>query len=311
MMDYPELSTSESPQERKLREARVQGIINTGLFCNIILATTKVTFGIVGHSRALLADGVNSTSDIVYYIVVKIFTKLAGKPADSEHPYGHHQMESIAAVVVGAFVITTGIALFWDSVNTSYEIFKGQHHIGAPIEIYTLIVASVTILLKIFLFVYTRNIGKKTENAAVIALAYDHRNDIFSSAGAAVGITLGWLGFIWADPVAGAVVALIILRTGIFILRESSNELMDTVPSEALNKKIRSAVSEIPDIKSIEELTAHRFGPYFVINITIGIEGSLSVKQGDQIATDVENRIDKSITMVRKVYVHYHPVKRI
>jgi cation diffusion facilitator family transporter len=310
-MDYPELTSSDSPQMRREREERIQGIINTGLVCNIFLAIIKVTFGIFGHSRALLADGVNSTSDIVYYIVVKIFTKIAGKPADSEHPYGHHQMERIAAVVVGAFVITTRVPLFWDSIKTSYEIFTGNHPPGASIEIYTLIVASVTILLKIFLFIYTRNIGKKTENAAVIALAYDHRNDIFSSTGAAVGITLGWLGFIWADPVAGAVVALIILRTGIFILRESSNELMDTVPGDTLNKKVRSAVSAIPDVKSIEELTAHRFGPYFVINITIGIEGSLSVKQGDQIATDVENRIDQSISMVRKVYVHYHPVKRI
>jgi cation diffusion facilitator family transporter len=310
-MDYPELTTPESPLERKDREQQIQGIINTGLFCNIFLAIIKVSFGILGHSRALLADGVNSTSDIVYYIVVKIFTRLAGKPPDSEHPYGHHQMESIAAVVVGAFVITTGIALFWDSVNTSYEIFTGKHAAGSSIEIYTLIVALVTILLKIFLFIYTKNIGKKTENAAVIALAYDHRNDIFSSAGAAVGITLGWFGFIWADPAAGALVALIILRTGIFILRESSNELMDTIPGEALNKKIRAVVSGIHEVKSIEELTAHRFGPYFVINITIGIEGSLSVKQGDQIATEVENKIDKAITMVRRVYVHYHPMKKI
>jgi cation diffusion facilitator family transporter len=308
-MDSNEFINLENKMEQNTREQRVQGIINTGLIANIFLAIIKVSIGIVGHSRALLADGVNSTSDIVYYIVVKIFTKLAGKPADSEHPYGHHQMESIAAVVVGAFVVTTGIGLFWDSINTSWEIFSGKHTDGAPIEIYTLFVAFFTIILKIFLFIYTKAIGKKTENAAVMALAYDHRNDIFSSGGAAIGITLGWLGFVWADPLAGAVVALIILRTGIQILRESSDELMDTVPGETLNKKIRSVVCNISGVKTIEELSAHRFGPYFVINITIGIDGNLSVKQGDSIATEVEKKIDKAISPVRKVYVHYHPAK--
>lgn len=308
-MDPKELIDLENKMENTTREQRVQGIINTGLVANIFLAIIKVSLGILGHSRALLADGVNSTSDIVYYIVVKIFTKLAGKPADKEHPFGHHQMESIAAVVVGAFVVTTGIGLFWDSINTFWEIFSGKHTNGAPIEIYTLFVALFTIILKIFLFIYSKAIGKKTENAAVMALAYDHRNDIFSSGGAAIGITLGWMGFVWADPLAGAVVALIILRTGIYILRESSDELMDTVPGETLNKKVRSVVSNISGVKTIEELSAHRFGPYFVINITIGIDGNLSVKQGDSIATEVEKKIDKAISPVRKVYVHYHPAK--
>jgi cation diffusion facilitator family transporter len=304
------LSNSDhSPAEYTARERSVQGIINLGLICNVFLAILKVSIGIIGHSRALLADGINSTSDIVYYIVVKIFTRMAGQPADPEHPYGHHQMESIAAVVVGAFVVTTGVAVFWDSINTLYEIFSATHKTPVTIEIYTLAVALFTIALKIFLFIYTSRIGKRTENAAVLALAFDHRNDIIASSGAAIGITLGWFGYVWADPIAGAIVALVVLRTGIHILRESSAELMDTVPGEALGKTIRGIVSRIPQIITIEELSAHRFGPYFVINITVGIDGALSVEQGDRIATEVENRIDKEINLVRKVYVHYHPAK--
>src|SRR5450830_549023 len=88
-------------------------IINVGLAANAALALLKTSIGILGHSDALLADGINSTSDVVYYIVVKIFMRLADKPADAEHPYGHRQLESVAALVVGAFVITTGIAIFW------------------------------------------------------------------------------------------------------------------------------------------------------------------------------------------------------
>ena len=98
-----------------------QMVVNLGLIWNIALAAGKTTMGIVGHSTALLADGVNSTSDVAYYIVVKIFMKMAGQPPDPEHPYGHRQMESIAALIVGAFVMTTAIAIFWTAVNNVFR----------------------------------------------------------------------------------------------------------------------------------------------------------------------------------------------
>jgi divalent metal cation (Fe/Co/Zn/Cd) transporter len=102
-------------------------------------------------------------------------------------------------------------------------------------------------------------------------------------------------------------VALLILRTGIGILRQSSDDLMDSVPSHFLDRKIRSILENIPEIRSIEEIHAHRFGPYFVINLTIGIDGALDVHNGDAIATRVEQLLAQRIEMVRRVYVHYHP----
>jgi cation diffusion facilitator family transporter len=96
--------------------------VNLGLFSNILLSALKTSIGIIGHSPALLADGINSTSDVVYYIAVKIFMKQANKPADKEHPYGHRQLESISAIVVGAFILTTGIAIFWESISKVYDL---------------------------------------------------------------------------------------------------------------------------------------------------------------------------------------------
>lgn len=289
------------------REIIINKVINLGLFSNLLLAILKIAVGIMGNSRALLADGINSTSDVINYIVVKIFSRLSTQPADQEHPYGHHQMESISAVVVGAFVITTAIAIFWDSVNRAFELLTNQEVAEPSMQIFTLLTALFTVIYKIILYFYTASVGKKTVNTAVLALAYDHRNDVIASAGVAVGITMGWLGYGWADPLAGAIVALIILKTGIEILRESSEELMDTVPGELLDKQIRNIVANVHGINSIEEISAHRFGPYLVINITICIEGSLTVKEGDSIATEVEKRIDKEIELVQRVYVHYHP----
>jgi cation diffusion facilitator family transporter len=137
--------------------------------------------GIIGHSRALLADGINSTSDVAYYIVVKIFTKLAAKPADREHPYGHHQFESIAAVVVGAFVITTAIAIFWDSINAVYHLYTEGGEDGGRLRLFSMVTACGTIAVKTALFLMTRSAARTTGNTSLMALALDHRNDIFYS----------------------------------------------------------------------------------------------------------------------------------
>jgi cation diffusion facilitator family transporter len=243
---------------------------------------------------------------VAYYVVVSIFVRLANKPADDEHPYGHSQLESIGAVVVGSFVITTAVAIFWDAVNTIYELSIGEISYQGASSL-ALWVALFTVLLKIILTIYTQSIGRQTNNASIIALAYDHRNDIFSAGAAVIGITLGRMGYVWVDPLAGAIVSFVILRTGIEILRESTADLMDTVPGKTLKIQIENILKTNKYIKNIDEIHAHRFGPYLVINITVCVDGNLSVTQGDQIATWVEQIIFDNIDAVRRVHVHYHP----
>ena len=280
--------------------------VNLGLAANALLAVLKTSIGILGHSPALLADGVNSTSDVAYGIVVSVFMRLAGKPPDEEHPYGHSQMESIAAVVVGSFVMTTAIAIFWDAVNNVYDLLIGQGDFGGA-SISALWVGALTVVLKLGLTIWTQRIGRQTQNAAVLALAYDHRNDVFSALAATIGILFGRMGYLWVDPLAGALVALIILRTGIEILRESAADLMDTLPGQALAQQITKLLDGIPGVQQVEEIHAHRFGPYLVANVTIGVDGSLSVAAGDEIATQVERILIEQIEYMRRVHVHYHP----
>jgi cation diffusion facilitator family transporter len=290
----------------KLREKQSLQALKIGLGANVFLAVVKTGFGILAHSPALLADGINSTSDVAYYVVVWLFMRVAGKPPDDEHPYGHRQLESIGALVVAAFVITTAIAIFWNSVNVLFDYFTGVGKFSgaSPVALW---VAIITIIIKIILSIYTRRIGNKTSNAALLALASDHRNDIYASSAAAVGILLGRLGYVWVDPLAGALVSLVILHTGIVILRESTYELMDTVPGKALNFQIKSVLDGNYQIKHIDEIKAHRFGPYLVLNITISVDGSISVRDGDEIATKVERNLMENIDFVRSVHVHYHP----
>ncbi|MBD3319702.1 MAG: cation diffusion facilitator family transporter [Chitinivibrionales bacterium] len=307
------ISTPSRPDldDFKARHRQTQRVVNIGLISNAVLAAAKVIAGIIGNSHALLADGINSVSDVVYFVVVKLFVGFSIKPADREHPYGHYQYESIAALVVGAFVITTGIAIFWDAVNTTYELVSGRVASMRPIAGYSLIVACITIAVKIVLLYHAGNVGRRTGNLAVVALARDHRNDIFASTGAASGILCGMFGVQWADPVAGAVVAILVIKTGFSIVADASSDLMDKIPDKFLAEKIDTVAGSVPGVIKIEEIHAHRFGPYLTANITIGVDGSLTVFEGDRIATRVEKTLTGNVDMLRKVYVHFHPAGNV
>ncbi|MBN2443017.1 MAG: cation transporter [Spirochaetales bacterium] len=283
-------------------------VVNLGLGGNILLAILKTLFGIIGHSPALLSDGINSTSDVAYYIIIKIFMVLSGNPPDKEHPYGHHQLESIAAVVVGAFVMTTGIAIFWTSINTVFELVTGTITFPGSNWI-ALFIAGFSIFLKIALYIYTKKTAKKTQNAALTALAYDHGNDILATSAATLGIIIGRIGLPWFDPLASCIVAIIIIRTGIKIIQESSQDLMDAVPSKELAKQIHELLQPIDGVIAVEHIAAHRFGPYIMINLIIGVNGDLTVSEGDDIATRVEQVLYTHLELVRTIYIHYHPAK--
>ena len=272
-------------------------VVTISLLANILLAGLKTTIGVLGHSPALLADGINSTSDVAYSVVVSIFVRMAHKPADDEHPYGHSQLESIGAVVIGSFVIATAIAIFWNTINTIYDFVKGTgiYHGASSAALW---IALFTILAKITLTIYSQRIGKQTRNASILALAYDHRNDVYSAVAVMIGIIFGQMGFYWVDPFAGAVVSLVILRTGIEILRESTADLMDTVPGQTLKLEIDEVLAPNQKIDAIDEVHAHRFGPYLTINITVCIDGNLKVVEGDKIATWVEQTIMENISSV-------------
>jgi len=175
---------------------------------------------------------------------------------------------------------------------------------------FALWVALGTVVIKIFLTWYIRNLGRETQNPVVDALAYDHRNDLFSASAASIGIFLGQRGLPWVDPLAGALVAILILRTGIFVLRESSIDLMSLVPARDLAERISVLLSNVQGVKQLEELHAQRFGPHIVINLTIGIDGALSVHDGHLIACCVENTLLREVSNVSRVHVHYHPAEK-
>ena len=279
--------------------------INFALVANVLLALLKTTVGIYAHSSALLADGINSTSDVVYNTAVAIFMRAARKPADEDHPYGHSQFESIGALVIAAFIITAAFTIFWNSAQKLFDYLQGGEISGInSIAIY---VALFTMLIKGLLYLYTRTIGRKTNNPTVMALSLDHRNDIFSAGAVVAGTLAAQFGFAWADPLAGAIVAVFFLMTGIEILRDSTNILMDTVPGQSLDKEVRALLQDLPGLEGIEQIQAHRFGQYMVMNLTIYVCGDSSVRDGHEVAEEVERKLIREIDFLQAVHVHYQP----
>jgi len=287
---------------------KTQFTVNLGLLFNALLAILKTTFGILGHSAGLLADGINSTSDVVYYLAVKFFLKWADKPADEEHPFGHRQMESIASIVIAAFVITTAIAIFWNSVDSIYDYFINPVHEG-NLAFYTLYIALFTLVSKIGLSYYTKIMGKKLKNPALGALASDHINDIFAAFGVIVGIIFAKLGFTWVDPLAGCIVSVFILKTGIEILKDGTSSLMDIAPDEEIINEVIEKAQNIADIKEVEDISSHRFGPYYTLNITITLDGKRTIHEGDMIADELESKLMNDNYFLKQVFIHYHPQK--
>ncbi|MGC9362389.1 MAG: cation diffusion facilitator family transporter [Candidatus Syntrophosphaera sp.] len=289
------------------RDKTTNVTVNFGLVTNILLSIVKTAVGIFGHSQALLADGINSTSDVVYYVAVKIFMHKAKQPADKEHPYGHRQLESIASIVVGAFILTTGIAIFWQSINKVIELVTNYDDIER-VPLAVLFIALGTLLMKIYLFIFTKKNHKKTNNPTLRALADDHFNDILAAAAVIVGVVMARFGLYWMDPAAGAVVAVFIAKTGISIILESSAELMDKIPEDGFRREVRDIALSITGVRQVELVGVHRFGPYFTIDMTICVDGNISVDEGNTISHNVEDKLlDHFHGGLRKVMIHYHP----
>lgn len=288
---------------------RTRRSINLGLFTNIIFSILKTVIGIYGKSQALIADGINSTSDVAYYLAVSIFMKKSHKPADEEHPYGHRQLDNIAAIVVGAFIVTTGATIFWNSITTLYTIWKGEYE-SCQSFLFPMIIASLTVVAKIYLYLDTKITFKQTKNPTIKALMDDHLNDIMASGTVLISLAFAYFNsnMIWIDPVASCLVAIFIFKTGFEILLDSSNDLMDAMPDDDFSQKVEAIILTHKEIFGITHIGVHKYGPSFVLNLTIEVDSHLTVAKGDEICDDLEEQLMQEFPdSLKKTNIHYHP----
>ena len=284
--------------------SRAAGI---GVGANIALVVVKLIGGIYGHSAALVADALHSLTDVVSSTALVWSLRKAGQPADPEHPYGHGKIESITASVIAGLLLAVagGIAVgAWFRIR-HVETLEGPTGIA-------LVVALISIVVKEALFQYKLRVGRKLNSSSLIAEAWHHRSDAFSSLAATLGIGGAIAGGVpWRvlDPIAAFVVALIIGVMAVEIFRRSSLELMDTqVPADTL-EKIRRAAAQ-PGVLHVEKVFTRKSGLNILVDVHLEVDDNMTVLASHRLGHEVEEQVMRAVPQVIQVLVHIEPHQR-
>jgi cation diffusion facilitator family transporter len=270
---------------------------------NLLLSVVKLVGGIMGNSFALLADAVNSIGDVITTVVVLFALRIAQRPADAEHPYGHTRAEGIAASNVALLVIISALAVGWEATQR----ITLDHDIP---PVWTLWIAGANIIIKEGLYQYKVRIGKQTGSSAIIANAWDHRSDALCSLAVLIGLStirFGGPQFIWADEAASLVVVAAIVWSGVQLFRSSASELMDVQADPEFVGRIRVAALAVAGVEEVETLWVRKSGLEFFADIHIEVDQHLTVAEGHRIGHQVKDRLLAEFPNLRDVLVHLEP----
>jgi cation diffusion facilitator family transporter len=268
---------------------------------NTVLAFVKIISGVIGNSYALIADGIESTLDIFSTTIVWGGLKIAVRPPDRNHPFGHGKAEPLAALVVALALLGTALGLAIQSVR---EILT-PHHAPAAFTLFVLI--SVT---KEVFFRFIFKVGEDIHSTAVKGDAWHHRSDAITSAAAFVGISIALLageGFESADDWAALLACGVIGWNGWRLLRAAIAEVMDTAPPLELESQIRAVTKTLPGVVDVEKLRARKSGLSYLVDIHVIVDGAISVAAGHDIAHRVKDQLVRGSLNISDVSVHIEP----
>jgi cation diffusion facilitator family transporter len=275
----------------------------TGMIVNVVLAAAKLTAGLLGNSYVLIADGIESTLDIAGSAVIWGGLKIAARPPDATHPYGHGKAEPLAAGIVAVGVIIAAIGLAVESVR---EIFT-PHHGPAP---FTLVVLIVVIAVKEFLFRVVIRLGRDVESTAVQTDAWHHRADALTSIAAFTGISVALIGgekWYSADDWAALFACGVIAVNGWRLLLPALHEMLDTAPRGEIISTIERAAAAVDGVVNVEKCLVRKMGISFYVDLHVGVDGGISVRDGHAIAHRVKDAIKQTDARIADVLVHIEP----
>jgi cation diffusion facilitator family transporter len=268
---------------------------------NFLLLALKFIGGFMGGSKALIADFINSLLDLIANFAVLIGIKVAQRPADAEHQYGHGNADVIAAFLVAVIILMTGVYIGYDSAQTVFENkYRTPHLFATGVAIFT-------IFTKTILYRYTKRVGIKSKSAAVLANAQDHKSDVYASTGALFGIVIAQFGYpIW-DPIGGIWVSIFIVRNSVNLIRGNIHTLMSGAPDKKTIEQVQKAAIEIAGVGGIKAVRMRTLGSKQIVDIEILVDKKLSVEQGHEIAQKVQDRLISQYEDITEVMVHVEP----
>ena len=274
-----------------------------GIITSIILAAIKGIAGILGNSYALIADAIESVSDVFTSIIVLAGLKIAKKPADDTHPYGHGKAEPIAGIIVASALFIAAIVIIIQSIH---EIITPHH---APAS-FTLVVLVVVVIVKELLFRFILDVGKMVNSVAVKNDAWHHRSDAITSGAAFIGILIalvGGPGYEEADDYAALCASLIIIYNAYRMFKPALFEVMDTAPSKEVIQKIINTSLAVEGVIAIDKCFARKMGIEYYIDMHVIVDGNISVHSGHEISHQVKEKLIETFPAISNVLIHIEP----
>jgi len=275
----------------------------TGAIINALLAAMKFTAGWHFHSRALMADAVDSTTDLVTDGITLIAYPLSRKPVDIDHPYGHGRMESLAAMLVSGVLMFAAGLIAYQAIHT---LMRGEIVVPAwP----ALIFAVISLIVKEYMFRWTMKVAKKLNSRVLVANAWNHRGDAFSSIAVFIGIAGAIMipGAKSLDAWASLVVVLFIFRAGFSIARNSANDLLDKAQDPEMVEKVGMLAGTINGVLNAHRIRSRRYGPLTFIDLDIEVDPGMKVVEAHELAHSVQKLILTSFEHVADVLIHVEP----
>lgn len=293
------------------REKKIYWVTAVGSIVNILLVIFKFVAGFVGRSSAMVADAVHSLSDLLTDIIIVVFVKTASKPIDHTHEYGHGKFETLATLIIGVILILVGLGIMISGIEDCIKFFHGDR--GEKPRMIALIAAVLSIVLKEGAYRYTLSQGKKINSPILIANAWHHRSDAFSSIATLVGVAgsifLGKNGLIF-DPLAAILVSFYICKTGYDVIKDSSNELLErSLPIET-EKEIREIIKSVEGIEGVHNLKTRKIGNRIAIEAHTEMDGKITLEEAHRIASMAEKQLKKKYGRKTHIGLHMEPRKR-
>lgn len=276
-----------------------------GIGFNLVLALFKCGTGFIGHSFALIADGIESLSDVVSSTVVYLGLRVAIKPPDEEHPYGYGKAEPVAAVIVSLALIVAAIVIGIESIRQ----IQTPHPLPNP---YTLWVLFSVVGIKVLLSRYVSSVGKGIDSTAVRGDAWHHLSDAITSTFAFVGISIAlWTRIPAADDWAALCASPIIIFNAWRQIRMPFEELLDIAPSPQMEQLVRSVATGVSGVIGLEKCHVRKMGFRYYVDLHVVVDGGLTVRQGHNIAHDVEDSLLEKLPKIAEVLVHVEPEEEL
>lgn len=275
-----------------------------GIVGNIFLFIIKIIVGVVSSSQAMIADAFNSASDIFNSLMTYIGNRVAGKSADDDHNLGHGKAEYIYSMLISITMILVALKMLDSSVISLFK--SNEYHFS----FWLIVVCIVTIVTKLFLYLYTRTIGKKDNNLLVEANSKDHRNDCIVTSFNMLSVILSLYGFTFVDSIVGIGISLWIMLTGFKIFKESYDVLMDKTISIETKDKVLKIIDEYDEILKINHFNATPVGYRYQVTFSIFVDGNLSTFASHEIANKLEKEIAKKIPEIYLTVIHVNPIEK-